>query len=356
MTRTLAVSLTILGLSSVSAVTAESQQISARAADITLGGRVHTQYMTSSAEGAEPNSLFLRRARLTAEAVVNDRVSGRLMVEVSGGSAAVQDAYLEFRFTPGFRVAAGQMKRAFDPFELASSTQLPLVERDGRVPGVNACSGVGGTCSYSRLVQELAYSERDVGVRIDGSLGERASYQVTLTNGEGINTRDVNDTKSFSARVEVEATGNVTVGANFGLHDYPTDDGSDSDYGGALGADVTVGSYYGGPMLVASLVRGDNWQALNTAGDPATFTTAQIVGSYYFTTPTTDLIEGVEPVLRLSAADPNGRVAENGGILFTPGVHAYFSGRNRVGVNLDVFNPSTGDAEWSFKVMTYLYF
>ncbi len=347
--------MTVLGAFVLSAGAADAQQISARAADITLGGRLHTQYLSSSV-GASDDDFFLRRARLTADVVVNERVDGRLMTDVSGGSADVQDAYLRFRFSTAFRVSVGQMKRAFDPFELESSTQLPLVERDGRVPGVDACSGVGGTCSYSRLVQKLKYSERDVGVRVDGSIGERAAYQVTVTNGEGINTRDVNDSKSLSARVEVEASAGVTVGANFGLHDYPTGNGSESDYGGALGADFTVGSYYGGPMLMASLVRGDNWRAPDASGEPTAFTTAQIVGSYYFTTPTTDLIEGVEPVLRVSAADPNGDADDDGGVLVTPGLHAYFSGRNRVGVNLDVFNPSSGDAEWSFKVMTYLYF
>ena len=333
----------------------EAQSISGRAVDVTVGGRLHTQFLHSSVEDAAPRDFFLRRARITIDADVTDRVDGRLMGDFAGGASKVQDAYLRVRLADGFRVSVGQFKRAFDPFELASSTQLQVVERDGRVPGVDACEGVGGTCSYSRLTQKLRYAERDVGVRIDGSLGERASYQLTMTNGEGINTKDINNNKSFSGRVTVDATDNVTVGASYGLHDYLSDEGG-AEYGGAFGADVTVGGYYGGPMLVASVVRGENWQSMDAAGESVTFQTAQVIGSYYLATPDNDLIEGIEPVLRVSVADPSDVLDDDGGTLFTPGVHAYFSGRNRVGVNFDVFSPSMGDTEWSFKFMTYLFY
>lgn len=333
----------------------QAQDISARAVDIRVGGRLHAQFQSSSLSDDAQRDFFLRRARVTLDMSVTDRVDGRVMADFAGGGAAVQDAYFRVRLAPGLHIAVGQFKRSFDLFELESSTQLAVVERDGRIAGLSACEGVGGTCSYSRLTEKLGYAGRDAGVRIDGSLGERASYQISVTNGEGVNTRDINNNKSFAGRVAVDVADGVVVGVNTGFHDY-LDDAGDAEFGNAFGLDLMFGDYGGGPILQAAFARGDNWEAPDDSGSPGTFQAAQVIGSYYAPVENSDLLEGVEPLLRISTADPTDDLDDDGGLLFTPGVNAYFRGRNRVGVNLDVYNPSMGDAEWSFKFMTYLYF
>jgi len=343
----------LLGLATTVAfqVPAHAQDISARGADIRIGGRLHSQYSASSVAAAE-SDFFFRRARLIADVTVTDLLDARMQTDFAGGKAAVQDAYLRFKFSPGFRVSMGQFKRAFDLFELSSSTDLSLIERDGRVEGVGGCEGVGGACSYSRLTEKLAYAGRDAGVRIDGSSG-KVAWVASITNGTGINTSDENDTKSMSGRLTLAATDAVTLGANLASHDYVAD--GDNERGSAWGFDFEYGGWRSGFHFQAAVAGGDNWKSLDANGTPASFMTFQGVASYYVP------IEGgnwagVEPLLRVSQADPNSDMVDDGGLIFTPGLMMYVSGKNKIGVNLDVFTPESGDTEFSFKIQSFLYF
>lgn len=326
--------------------------VSGRAASIRFGGRVHTQYATSSV-GSADSGFFFRRARFNADATVNDFVSGRLQVDFAGGEAAIKDGYLRLAFAPTFEVSMGQFKRAFDAFELPSSTDQSLIERDGRVAGVDTCTGVGGVCSFSRFTQKLSYSDRDTGVRVEGASGA-VEYGLTLTNGAGANEDDDNDSKSFAGRLAVEVADGVTVGGQFSRHDYQ--DPSDESAGAtAWSVDVRYGDWRDGLRVNAAVVRGDNWKNLDDADDPSTFTAFQGVGSYYAATDMERLV-GVEPLFRLSYGDPDTTVSDDGGFVFTPGLMLYVSGKNRVGFNLDIWSPETGDTEYSLKVQSFLYF
>ncbi len=64
----------------------------------------------------------------------------------------------------------------------------------------------------------------------------------------------------------------------------------------------------------------------------------------------------VEPVGRVSWGDPDTDVSDDHGWLFTPGFVVYFSGRNKIGLNLDIWSPATGDSETSLKAQAYLHF
>ena len=328
-----------------------AQQISARGADIRLGGRLHAQYAHSSVEAAE-NDFFFRRARLIADITVSDFLDARLQTDVAGGRAAVQDAYLRFEVVDGVRVSMGQFKRAFDLFELSSSTDLSIIERDGRVEGIGSCTGVGGVCSYSRLTERLDFAGRDAGLRVDGSSG-KVTWMATVTNGTGANTADENDAKSLSGRVVLAATENVRVGFQAASHDYVGP--MDTDRAGAWGADVEVGSWRSGFHLQAAVAGGDNWSELDALGNAAAFRALQVVGSFYHPLDD-DRWAGVEPLLRVSIADPDTGMDDDAATILTPGLMLYVSGRNKVGINVDVFSPQMGDTEYSFKLQSFLYF
>ncbi|MEZ4414378.1 MAG: porin [Gemmatimonadota bacterium] len=358
----------LVGLALLPAAHLAGQEATGRAGAVTIGGRLHTQFATTSVDDGPPADIFQRRARLEVDIRLGDRLDARVMPDFAGGRTALQDAYLRFRVAPALRFSLGQFKRAFDLFELDSSTELPLVERDGRIPGLSDCPGVGSICSYSRLTEDLGFAGRDAGVRLDGRLTETVSYEATITNGEGINVRDVNEGKSYSARVTVAATDRLAVGIGAALHDYffdtPT---AETDYATALSVDAKLGRYRRGPLLMGSLVWGDNWLLAEDAGDtPPRFLTAQILGAWYQPMANEDgLLAGFEPMARLSLGDPDGDSADDGGILFTPGLHVYFRNafcegagcsRNRLGVNLDIYSPSQGSTQTSLKIMSYLYF
>ena len=238
------------------ALSAQGTEISSRASKMRIGGRVHSQFAHSSAEDGKAADFFIRRARIVLDLEINDLVSGRLEHDFAMG---LKDAYFRFDFDPAFRVSVGQMKRSFDLFELYSSTQVSVVERTGRIPGLSTCDGPGGICSLSQFTEKLHYSGRDIGVRVDGSIGE-ATYQATVTNGTGSNATEENDAKSFAARVVFPLTDGLRLGGNMSVKDYLLDD--DTKFASAFGADLEYGSYLQpGPHLQVGVIAGDNWKA-----------------------------------------------------------------------------------------------
>lgn len=331
---------------------AAQNTISGRAGSIRIGGRLHTQYATSSV-GDYADHFFFRRARITADVKVNDFFDARIQPEFAGGSAELKDAYVRFRFSPAFQVSMGQFKRAFDLFELTSSTDLSLIERDGRVGGVSGCSGVGGVCSYSRFTEKLGFADRDTGIRVVGSSG-KVEYEVTATNGTGANESDENDAKSFSGRLSVEVAEGLTLSGQVAVHDY-LDANDETDHANAWSADVQYGGFRKGLLLQAAVVGGDNWKNLDGTGNASTFMAFQGVLSYYHPLEG-DQFAAVEPVVRLSYGDPDTDLKSDGGVVFTPGLMFYVLGKNKIGFNVDVWSPQTGDTEYSFKVQSFLYF
>jgi len=324
---------------------------------VTVGGRLHTQLATSSVEGTT-SDVFIRRARVTVDVGAVCPAGGscfldaRVMPDFAGGRTALQDAYVRLNVDRALRVSFGQFKRAFSTFELSSSTDLPIVERDGRVDGVDLCAGVGGVCTFSRLTERLGFDGRDVGLRLEGRLGGRASYLGTVTNGEGLNTPDVNEGKSFSGRLDLEAVDGVAVGLFGGVHDHPGAVQDDTDYGVAFGADVELGGWRDGFHLLGALSTGDNWRA----GPDARFVAAQALISYYVPLDRPRLA-GVEPLFRVGWADPDDDARDDAGLVLTPGVMVYVLGKNAVSANVDVYAPSgAADTEWSLKLQTYVYF
>lgn len=334
--------------------------VSAQASDgpqLSFTGRVHAQWNSTSVEDQVGSEFLLRRARVTAVVQVNDLVSGRVEPEFAGGSATLNDAYLKLAFSSSFNVTMGQFKRAFDIFELESSTRSLVIERAGGIRGAGDCAGVGGVCTYSRFTEKLKYADRDVGVMIDGRFGASPlSYMFSITNGEGVNKPDVNSEKSYSARVVYSVRSDLAVGANLGLHDYVNELDPTRDYGSAWGVDVDWGSYSPGLHFQGAFVRGENWKDLEADGTPTTFATVQGVLSYRVALPDMANLTALEPVVRVSWADPNTEVASDRELLFTAGMMLHFLGRNRLAGNIELWDPATAGSEWSFKVQTYLHF
>ena len=104
-----------------------------------------------------------------------------------------------------------------------------------------------------------------------------------------------------------------------------------------------------------ALVAGDNWRSLDAQYFAGKFVTGQAVASYYFPIDN-DRIIAIEPIGRISVADPNGTVDADGGTLLTPGMMFYFLGKNKFGFNYDYYRPRAGGSVSSFRFATFLYF
>lgn len=249
------------------------------AAEITIGGRLHTQFNTSSADSEPASDMLVRRARVDALVKINEFLSGFVQPEYAGSRAFLQVAYVRLSFAPAFHAMIGQYKRPFDLFTQTSSTDILVIERTGTIRGVGACSGVGGMCSYGQFMEKLKLATPDIGVILDG--GDRAgrfSYAVAVMNGAGQNVSDENGTKSYSGRVVIAPSPDVHLSGNLAWHDYVEPSGANG-YARVVGGDVELGNSTRGLHIQAGAVSGDNW--LNyLAGGPTTFATAQAIVTY----------------------------------------------------------------------------
>ena len=134
-------------------------------------------------------------------------------------------------------------------------------------------------------------------------------------------------------------------------HDALVDGGTER--GTAYGVDLEVGQFRQGTHLQVGLVAGDNWLLGSPGSGPPRFAASQIVASRY-TPLRSERFEALEPLLRVSWADAHqGQVGEDAW-LFTPGVFLYVRGRNRIGANLDVYAPDSGDTEAGLKIQGLL--
>jgi hypothetical protein len=330
-------------------------EINSRAVEITLTGRVHAQFSSTSVAGEAASEFFIRRARLGVVIEISDLVSGKVEPDFGEGKITLKDAYFRLTFNPAFRATIGQFKRPFDLFELTSSTQMLVVERAGGIGGLDTCSGPGGICSLSRFTEKLSYSDRDIGVMLDGKVARgRVQYMAAVFNGAGANKADENGARSFGGRLAVSPLDDLSIAGNFGVHDY-VDVGAGTQYAVAFGGDVEYGNYDQGLHVQAGVVGGDNWLNL-VAGEPTTFLTAQGIVAYRVPIVGNRRVSAIEPIGRVSWGDPDNGVSDDTGLLFTPGFVVHFSGRNKIGANIDIWSPAVGDTEWSLKVQSYLHF
>ena len=324
---------------------------------IVFGGRVNTQLSTTSVDGEVDWQWNLRRARLYFGAQINDWLDGVAQVDWAGERAEGRLLFLRGTFSPHLRVSIGQFKRAFDLFELTSSSMILVVERAGRVRGIDSCAGVGGMCTYSRFTEALQLSSLDIGLLLEGAFAaDRGEYRVTLTNGAGRNRGDENDSKSFAARLAYRVRSDLMIGTNLGVHDFPNPVTGLDAHAPAFAVDLEWGNYEGGPHVQAGVLFGENWRKLDDAGEAGDFLAWQGIATYRARVRDNRYVQALEPVLRLSFGDPDRSSAADGGWLLTPGFVAHFDGRNKIAANVDRWSPESGDHAWGLLVQTYFYF
>ncbi len=178
-----------------------------------------------------------------------------------------------------------------------------------------------------------------------------------MTNGEGANASASNSRKSYTARLEYDLSGDLSVGANVGSHDYENAVDNERDYGTAYGVDVEWGSYSRmGWHVKAGAIAGDNWKNLASDGAPTTFLATQGIVAYRIPVEDKEKLFAVEPVLRISWADPDSDTDDDSEIFSTAGLVFHLVGRNKIAANVETWDPALGDREWSLKVQSYLHF
>lgn len=332
---------------------AAAQVVEAGPLVLDFSGRVQVQLNTTSvdavagsAEVAE-SAFELRRTRLGADFVFDGWLSGKLEAELTGPAARLTDAYIDVPLGAGVAVRAGQFKKPFGIIELESSTRTPMIERGVRIRGLPSVVDVPGETQW--LLEHSGYVGRDVGVMLRGGTGG-VSLAAGVFNGEGANTREAAGTKAFALRAAYAIGAKLEVGG--GLSVQPGSVAGEADVHGTVwGVDASWGGFrQEGLRVMAEAMVGDN--PLTGLRQDARMRGAHAVASWF--APRQGRVDGIEPLLRVSWADPDTGVESNEGALLTPGVNLYFGGGNRLMLNTEMYLPSGVKADPCYAAVAQL--
>ena len=387
----IAICVTLLTVSSARPAAAQQKvEFEADALKIELGGRFQTELATSSCSdftsSAPPSTLcskdvpsldmFIRRARFTLDIQVNEWISGRFQPDFSAiDQLELKDAWGRVDLQPGAKTSAarikvGHFKRPFDGFQLTSSTQFLTVERDLDIASISSTKAL----SLDELTTKNLLSDRDVGIMVDGGLaGDRFHYWVGAFNGQNAGTnKDTDNAKQVIARAQVKLTAGahpLKIAAAGAVTDVPftrANASLDSRQMGAFELFAELGDFKGGAHAQAGVILGKNRleNKLGSepdleAGDPlANMVTWQAIGAWKFDVADNFFFEAIEPVFRVTMADPNRDLGNDVVWGFTPGVEIFFDGRNKIALNWDFvsFAANGTDSENSFKALYQFHF
>ncbi len=234
-----------------------------------------------------------------------------------GTAIDLKDCY--FRLAPhdNFDISIGQMKRRFDLFELTSSTQMLVIERDGRI-------GRTKVQSYSFLTEELQFSDRDQGVFLSAHTdNDRVRVEGAVTNGVKANTRPILGAKAFQGRVSFEPVKDTDLALHAGLSVRPyrsiatpmmAPPDTSTSYAPAFEISAELGNFNSGPHVQAGFVSGTNPTTYDGGTDDAdSFLAFQVIGSYKHAFANKKWFEAIEPLVRFSYADPDTDEDADGG-------------------------------------------
>lgn len=142
------------------------------------------RFALDDAASAVTNQFLLRRVRPIVQGTIARYFDFYVNPDFGGGTAVLQDAYLDVRFTSKLRVRAGKIKSPFGIERLQSGQSLLFVER---------------------ALPNNIVPNRDVGLQLHGELAQGTiGYQAAVLNGvtDGGNIdSDTNDAKDLAGRL-----------------------------------------------------------------------------------------------------------------------------------------------------------
>ena len=183
--------------------------------NIKFSGYGMLQYIGEDKEGNHTNTFNLRLARFILDGKIGD-FDWRIQIQGTNatgpGQPTVQlvDLYAEWRKYPGFKIRAGQFKRAFT----YENPTHPITQGwRGYADVINKLSAFGDRTG------EKSSGGRDIGIQFAGDLFPNANgrrlfhYQIGIYNGEGVNEKDKDNRKDIIGGVWVMPIKGVRIGA-----------------------------------------------------------------------------------------------------------------------------------------------
>ena len=207
---------------------------------IKLSGYGMTQYQYSNQQNAKGNTFNLRLLRLSLESRVSNDFYWKAQMQINGNTSTLGssprlvDLFAEWQKYDFARVKVGQFKRPF-------TFDNPLHPIDQGFMSVG--QAVLKLAGFSDRSGEQPSNGRDIGLQLQGDVLPNAEgrkllhYQVGIFNGQGINTKDVDQRKDVIGGIWVMPVKGLRVGV-FGWEGSVARRGTWSDAAGVLHSGV----------------------------------------------------------------------------------------------------------------------
>ena len=211
----------ILALMALTAVSASAQkkqtiELPSWLSNVKLSGYGMTQYQYSGQKDAESNSFNIRMARIALEGRIAGDFYWKTQIQFNGNtsnlgsSPRMVDLFAEWQKYEYFKVKIGQFKNPF-------TFENPMHPIDQGFMGYS--QNVSKLAGFSDRAEEHASNGRDIGLQLQGDFLKNANgrnllhYQVGVFNGQGINTKDVDNQKNVIGGVWVMPVSGMRIGA-----------------------------------------------------------------------------------------------------------------------------------------------
>lgn len=175
-----------------------------------------TQYQYSGQKDAESNSFNIRMARIALEGRIAGDFYWKTQIQFNGNtsnlgsSPRMVDLFAEWQKYDYFKVKIGQFKNPF-------TFENPMHPIDQGFMGYS--QNVSKLAGFSDRAGEHASNGRDIGLQLQGDFLKNANgrkllhYQIGVFNGQGINTKDVDQQKNVIGGVWLMPVSGMRIGA-----------------------------------------------------------------------------------------------------------------------------------------------
>jgi hypothetical protein len=183
--------------------------------NVKLSGYGMVQYQATGQENAKSNSFNLRMLRVSLDGrILNDfywktQIQFNGNTSTLGSSPRVVDLFVEWQKLDFLKVKVGQFKRAFtfeNPMNPIDQGFMAYGQNILKLAGFNDRNG------------DHASNGRDIGIQLQGDFVKNASgrylfhYQAGVYNGQGINTKDVDQQKDLIGGLWVMPVKGMRIG------------------------------------------------------------------------------------------------------------------------------------------------
>ena len=243
------IALATMAITAVNAQEKKTIQLPSWLSNVKLSGYALTQYQYSGQKGAESNSFNIRMGRLALEGRIANDFYWKTQIQFNGNTSTLGssprmvDLFAEWQKYEFFKVKIGQFKNPF-------TFENPMNPIDQGF--MSYAQNVSKLAGFSDRAGEHASNGRDIGLQFQGDFLKNENgrnlfhYQVGVFNGQGINTKDVDNQKNIIGGVWVMPIKGMRIGA-FGWTGSYARKGTWKD--NEHGQEVIVGEEGGKPVV-----------------------------------------------------------------------------------------------------------